>query len=426
MKILFVGHDINYVRFYYAVESALRFRTQLSTLHLYSRPSAWLYARLILKITVRTPSIGRLFGWWLSARDLNTDLIDLRFYPTSTNAVQKSKFERLYKGYVSLLQKTLSEIEFDLAVLPGEYRLFEQATIAALKSAKRMPQIIYFEAGPPGYVYLDQSGVNANASFAVTGVSQLIAHIETATTYPPIRQATLSSLVHKFLLSIDVVWLWLVKKSNGLLDLEEFWVAMRNRLQMSRVISQEATNESNALLTGPSIVYIGQVRNDINHTHFGVSDAEVEKNIYEILSDDPSIRLIWRDHPLELSDKLFERISSVFPNRVLRMNKMSLQQILTSVEGVVTVNSNGGLEALASGLPVRLLGRSYFSKLQGVCQDNLSFIKLRKEIRQSGPDEAIRRDAERFLRECFLPINYRGGDFRNAYLASELILSLKF
>jgi hypothetical protein len=31
--------------------------------------------------------------------------------------------------------------------------------------------ILYFEAGPPGYIYLSASGVNANADFTQNGVS---------------------------------------------------------------------------------------------------------------------------------------------------------------------------------------------------------------------------------------------------------------
>ena len=425
MNILFVGHDIAYVNFYIAIESALRQRIELSSLHLYSRPSAWLYSRLLLRLPSRSPSLIRLFGRWLTYNNTHNEFIDLRFYQASSGANQRYQFERIYKGYFSFIQKTLSGNDFDLAVLPGEYRLFEQATIAVLESLKRTPQIIYFEAGPPGYVYLDKCGVNANASFANTGVSDLLVNITSQITTPTIAHGTLYPLTRKGLLFLDIMWLWLTKITSGLLDLEEFWVAMKNRLRIHRFKRSKVKDQSDTLLMGSYIIFIGQVRNDINNTHFGIAEIELEQRLIEILSSDLSIKMIWRDHPLEFSEKLFQKLSDAFPDRVFRLDKVPLKTLLASVQGVVTVNSNAGLEALASGLPVRLLGRSYFSKLQGVCVDNFSFEIFRKKIKESGPDQAIRRDAERFLKECFLPIDYRGGDFRNAHLAAEVIISCK-
>lgn len=425
MNLLFVGHDIGYVNFYLAIESALRQRTELSSLHLYSRPSAWLYSRLVLRLPSCSPSLSRMLGRWSKNNISDDELIDLRFYPTSSDTNQRVKYEKIYSGYLSFIKNTLFGKDFDLVVLPGEYRLFEQATIAVLKTLKRTPQIIYFEAGPPGYVYFDKCGVNANASFAATGFSDLIVNIKSQNVKPAITGKKLFPLTRKGLLVLDVVWLWLVKITSGLLDLEEFWVAMHNRMRIRRCMPSRAKDESNTLLKGSCIIFIGQVRNDINNTHFGIAEEELERDLFGLLSSDLSTRMIWRDHPLEYSDKLFHKLSRVFPGRVFRLDNVPLQRLLSSVEGVVTVNSNAGLEALASGLPVRLLGRSYYSKLQGVCVDNLSFNNLREKIKKNGPDQDISRDAERYLRECFLSIDYRGGDFSNAHLAAEVILSCK-
>lgn len=426
MKILFVGHDIAYVHFYHAIESALRLHTELSALHIYSRPSAWFYSRFLLRLPSRSPSFNRLFGRWLSIQSFCNHSVDLRFYMKSEDAAQKIALERLYIGYFRFVKKITSGNEFDFAILPGEYRLFEQATIAALKSANRIPKIIYFEAGPPGYVYFDKQGVNANASFASVRVNQLVEDAKKLKIKEnSVGCIKISSLMRKAMLALDVIWLWLAKIITGLLDLEEFWDAVRNRVRSTLSLSKKAANESDNLLIGPSIVFVGQVRNDINHTHFGINDGALEKNLFELLSGDLSIKLIWRDHPFESSDELYNRMLATFPNRVLRIDNVSLQQILAIVEGVVTVNSNGGLEALAFGLPVRLLGRSYFSKLEGVCEENLLFKQYREKVRKFGPSESIRKDAERFLKTCFLPINYRGNDFHNANLAAEVILACK-
>ena len=424
MKVLFVGHDISYVNFYSEIEKALRKRTELSSLHLYFRPSAWIYARL-LRLPATSPCLKRLFVRLVADTEKNIDSLDLRFYPLSRDTIQKSKFNQLYYDYIRYIKNALSDSNYDLAVLPGEYRLFEQATIEAIKSLKRPPQVIYFEAGPPGYVYFDKSGVNANASFASTGFSKLIANIKFTEIPPSDTPLRLPRLVRKGLLALDTAWLGLAKNTSGLLDLEEFWAAMHNRLRMFSSMPSKATGGTNIPLTGRFIVFIGQVRNDVNHTHFGITDSDLEQRLVELLLSDPSLLLIWRDHPLESSDELFKRVSTVFPGRILRLNNVPLKQVMGYAEGVVTVNSNGGLEALKLGLPVRLLGRSYFANLKGVCCDNGRFEEYRQKIRINGPDKNIIADAERFLHDCFVPIDYRNGDFRNAYLAAELILVFK-
>ena len=170
------------------------------------------------------------------------------------------------------------------------------------------------------------------------------------------------------------------------------------------------------------VVYIGQVRNDINHTHFGVTAAELGRRLTALLESDPTVFLVWRDHPLERSDALFLQLSVAFPDRVSRSGASSLRDDLQNAQGVVTVNSNGGLEALAAGLPVLLLGRAYFENLAGVWRDDAAFHHQRVAAARSGPDSAISADAARFLRDCFLPIDYRGEDFRNAHLAAQALL----
>jgi capsule polysaccharide modification protein KpsS len=229
----------------------------------------------------------------------------------------------------------------------------------------------------------------------------------------------------KSLIALDLSWLLIVKLIRGLFDLEEYWLAAINRLRMfnRRFVFKKQTQPN--CRSGRFIIFIGQVRNDINHTHFGVNDAEIEMCLRNILSADQGLQLMWRDHPLELSDHTFNKLSKEFPSRVFRAKQISLQQAMKAAEGAVTVNSNGGLEALAVGLPVRLLGRSYFGTLNGVCRDNESFAILREKNRELGPNKLIQADAARFINDCFLPIDYRGGDFKNVHLAADLILLCK-
>ena len=225
MKVLFVGHDISYVDFYYSIEKELLQRIAFSSLHLYFRPSAWLYAKLHLGLPAVSPFLRRFFLGFFGAQKTTMGTLDLRFYPSSKDATQRRKLIQLYRDYSKFIQCSLSNTNFDVAVLPGEYRIFEQATIDVINSLKQPPKVIYFEAGPPGYVYFDTNGVNANASFAATGISKLIANIDISKITLSNDSVRRSHFARKSLIALDTVWLWLAKNTIGLLDLEELWVA---------------------------------------------------------------------------------------------------------------------------------------------------------------------------------------------------------
>jgi capsule polysaccharide modification protein KpsS len=424
MNILFIGHDLTYVQFYKALENALRQHTTVTAKHVYFRPSAFLYAKYGLRLRALSPCLIRLAGRWPAVDQDQNAGPDLRFYQPDATTEMSARFTSLYAAYLEFFRRRTNAGPFEVAILPGEFRLFEQAAIRVLKAAPRPPILVYFEAGPPGYIYFDLSGVNANASFAKTGRSQMLA--DTGIPYAAAAlcgEAKVPKALRIGLLAFDVAWLWLAKISRGLLDLEEYWVAMGNRLRrqcpsVGHKVAEQAIPEPSSRF----VVFLGQVRNDINHTHFGLTESELERCLTGLLASDPTLHLSWRDHPLEDSEELFHRICMAFPGRVARAAKGPLQHALGSSEGVITVNSNGGLEALVAGLPVRLLGRSYFAGLAGVCTDDESFRALRQRVRECGPDPGIRADAERFLQTCFLPINYRGEEFCNAAMAAQVIM----
>jgi capsule polysaccharide modification protein KpsS len=226
------------------------------------------------------------------------------------------------------------------------------------------------------------------------------------------------------LLGLDLAWLVRYKVTGSLLDLEEYWIGFRNRLkQFFMPIKITKKLQQDEFIH--SILFLGQVRSDVNHTHFGISDSELEKAILQILEDDKSIHIIWRDHPYERLDRLFLSLSTDYPGRILRSNQSPLKAELIKCEGVVTVNSNGGLEALSFGLPVLLLGSSYLSHLKGACKNIAFFKKYRHEIRIYGPNKFIAKGAKDFLRGCFLPIDFRLEDFSNAHLAARLLMMNK-
>lgn len=422
MNIIFIGHDISYVRFYAALESAMRERSHLNSLHVYFRPSAFLYAKFFLSLRAVSPFIRRFFYGSSFKLQSQRMPIDLKFYQ-SVNNFSNQQFELLFEMYFKFFKSLLSHSQVDVAILPGEYRLFEQAAIKALKDFDNPPKIIYFEAGPPGYIYFDTRGVNANASFVLTGKNNLITSASPDSFLFKRQIQKPSQVILKGLMAVDIFWLFLTKLLRGLNDLTEYWKALNNRISFAVERRSSKLVRLDNLSSIHYIIFISQVQNDINHTHFGISNLELEKYLRKLLTDNKTLRLLWRDHPLESSDLVLNNLMSTFSDRVFCDAKRSLTEVISLAEGVVTVNSNGGLESLAAGIPVRILGKSYFSSLKGVYSNDEDFIEHCKKIRSFGPDESLKDDCDRFLKECFIPIDYRNGNFENSYLAANLIFS---
>ena len=91
---------------------------------------------------------------------------------------------------------------------------------------------------------------------------------------------------------------------------------------------------------------------------------------------------------------------------------------------VLTVNSNGGLDALLVGLPVLLFGASYYQRLLGVTRSpkELSEMILSSDLSCSDISNA----AERFISDSFIPLDYRGQNFANTgALASSLLAHIR-
>jgi capsule polysaccharide modification protein KpsS len=425
MKILFVGHDITYARFYEAIQLSMVEEFEVSATHVYFRPSAWLYAKYIKKFKVFTTAILKKTTYHPNKRFQETSNLDLLFYGGVINVAQKNKFENLFMEYCNFFNQLLKKDDYDIVILPGEFRLFEQAVIAEIKLCAKPIKMLFMEAGPQGYIYFDEVGVNANASFATSGFNKLnmtLKNSQANINLKPVMLEPLTKKLRYLLLCADIFWIMFNKIIGDQIDLEEYWVALQNRTKKIFISPEKKIKKIEGDKLLHSVLFLGQVSKDVNHTHFGVSGNELADRIIRILQDDKTIKIIWRDHPYERLDDLFLRVTENYPGRVYRSKSPSLNDDFNKCEGVITVNSNGGLEALKCGLPVLLLGSAYYATLSGVCKDSDSFKKYRNSIRVKGHDKFISNSANKFLKECFLPIDYRSENFDNAHLAAKLIV----
>lgn len=436
MKILFVGHDISYVQFYKALSKELSHDKDIEPFHLYLRPSASIYAKLTPSINSSSFALSRFVAKKNEAFEKPSDLIDLKFYDSILTNSKSSKLIQLYNCYKNrfTFEMNLKFKVIDVAILPGEYRLFEQAIVNSLKSQSPETKILYFEAGPPGYIYLDPQGVNANTSITKTKFSNVLSEALNVSDssfknfyiYKP-----LPKIIKNSFLIIDLIWLLLARLRGGLWDLDEYNLAFFNRLKkIANKIFQKTHLELNKYQFKKDnnltyIMYAGQVSSDVNSTHFGLKEESILIKLSELLDSSDAIRIIWRDHPLEKKNHLFSKIEGKYKGRIFKLDELSLDESLSLVNGVVTVNSNTGIEALSKGLPLYLLGKAYYQLVYGVTDKKNNFLEWCNQHQEQGPDIKIIHAIQEFVKNTFFPIDYRGENYENIYLIRDYLLSLK-
>jgi capsular polysaccharide export protein len=433
MKVLFVGHDLSSLLFYDAIQKYMSPKNTKKFIHLYFRPSAYLYAKFILKRDVVHPPFFKAKNIEHVYTKNNKSRINLDFYGKNIAIQDKQLLLSKFYFYRKELIQKINYESIDIALVPGEFRIFEQAVIDSIKKTKKRIKLLYFEAGPPGYVYIDEKGVNANASFKKSKVNDLVSRnrinkknfhadfTETKTAYPIIFL--------KFILNIiDVIWLYIPIPNRNTSDLIEYKNAFLNRInsfteKIKKIFQPRILFLENHKYSY-TFAFLGQVENDVNHTHFGVNQTIFLKYIDQIMANSDAL-ILWRNHPLYNNNAIFLKVFNKYRGRIALDRSKDLKETFSRVKGVITVNSNGGLEALLYGLPVLLLGNSYYENLKGVERNVKDFLSCIVGSRYNASKEKIRQDAENFIRNSFFKINYRGLDFRNAYLISNLLCYAK-
>lgn len=415
INILFVGHDITYVDFYNLLSRNLD-PNSYNTKHIYLRPSALLYARF--KYSIRSPNFFLLR--FLKERCLHESIdndIDYRFYKSSIKN-NLEEYRTLFLKYYKKLDKELSDENFDFVIMPGEYRLLEQAIMKFLHSRGLARKIYFFEAGPPGYTYFDIQGVNANSSFREKKINKLtqgLPHNEL------LNQIAKPSKIIIFLKITDLFWLFMSKLMNCMLDGEEYWKAFTDRFKKS--FKNKPYEKKQISPDNRNILFLDQLKRDVNFTHFGISDQDLFKKLSEIMVNDQSINMIWKNHPLGDKSKVLQRLKQRFNNRIIIGDSYNLDALHLMYQGCITVNSNGGIESLLAGKPVLTLGTSYYDNLLGVSKDIESFMESlnanNSMIVKSYIDEA-----KNFLRDCFVKIDYRNNKFSTDKDIKELVRRL--
>ena len=417
-KYIFVGYDDSYLSLFSSIEKGiLRENPNAIIRHIYIRPGAYFSAK-IQGINALTPFFSRFFNT-IKERDERKDP-DLSFYLTS-KTVNLENLLSIYDKYIQWIKKSVFEnIDGTTVVMPGEYRLFEQALLNTI--GKKKIQVLYFEAGPPGYIYLSKTGVNANADFSKSGLSSLASAYKTHEAVPYFQSIKKSFLGKKMIIFskfVDLILYLFIGSFCRLGDHKEFLLSFykRSKLTLMQIIhkNMDKVQLSKVCDIGDYYLFIGQVKEDVNSTHFGMEAEEIVKYLLEIVKNS-DCKIVLRPHPLQGIDKEIKTLHTQFPLQFQYASGDSgLEENLINSNGVVTVNSNGGLEALLCGKPVLMLGRSYYESCYGVVKTVEELLKF-----DNSKDKVVK-SASKFIDDCFIPVDYRLGNMGGAQIIGKML-----
>lgn len=371
------------------------------------RISAWLYAKLIERkvYSLFGPSIG--FGLFPNRKNKEGSLftsLDLSFYRNSS----RLKCVNFYK-IIEKVHQIFENEEFDLLMLPGEYRLREQ--LMYLGRPALIPTI-FWEAGPPGKIYFSKYGTNANAmldmQYALKSIPSLMQEhdVSEAPALP-----TISDFRKRILKLFDLIFTSFSVYVLRSFEYEEFLPEIR--IFRQRKIGQE--NIQPDMFRG-CIVFYGQVEADVNNSHFGIEEKDFLKFLDNVEASYPHHLFILKPHPREFSNTFNKLIISRLGDRVV-VYTSSVSKISDMFDDVhhVTVNSNITLELLSEGRAVTLLGQSIYSSMLGIKR---SFDEVNPSCDQ------VMHGAQSFSKNNFINLDYRADKWKSFRGMAKLLIKL--
>lgn len=392
-----IGFYDDYARFYIELDKELN-KKDINVKHLYINLSGYLYSKL-----------RGVDSEWISFLNVSgkNEIVfgeDAFLYHSRINnkyfGINRLRFIAKAKKYYRSLFKYFSETLPDVVLLPGEYRLAE--FVAKLVCQKLGIKIMYFEQGPYGTTLIDCEGVNANASIRFK-YDQLNDHSIIRRQKEKYKRNPAYRVADMLLSSIF--------STNGFfIDLFE------NKSMLKSILSfRKLQGQSISIVYDKYVLLALQVPNDANFTHH----SPLYKSFYEMVRDVreslPShIHLIVREHPLFYGlyeSRLYKYISNC--SGVSLENNKKLNDQILGAEFVVVNNSTTGMDALALGSKVLVLGDSYYDNLSTVYKLKVkSQLKcIISEILIDNVDPAyIKSTISSFVENNFISGHYRDCD----------------
>lgn len=344
------------------------------------------------------PIVASLTFWRKSSAAIT---IDSQFY--SGLGITNRYVESAFCEYLRKLDKCLKGSN-DVVFLTGTSRLNEQA----IRYHFRLNRIIYWEAGINGSIYMSEKGVNADADFRnlLPGDKSRYSALFTENcSVDPQRKITDAPIAELFFKLIDGLYLVAARYILCNKEVDEI-LNFDFKILKNRSKSDDYDKSSDYFL------YIDQVEQDTNYTHFGCAAAEVIGYIDFLMADDDvpnNISLLRRAHPRQRLTRVSRQLKHHFSHRYFDDSGSNLAESIAKSKFVITVNSTAGVEALLLGKPVLVLGESYYDQLYGVLslEDSIQVASGRLTL----DADKIKDEVSAFLGNNFIPIDFRSGKF---------------
>lgn len=358
-----------------------------------ARFSSWLYARFSFLDCVAffRPFFQAGKGGLSKNSNVNNEkCYDLRFYENLNISrvdlhAMESFLDRHFKGLTS-----------KLLLMPGEFRLREQAII---RKYGKNNNVLYWEAGPPGSIYFSPYGTNANARLeSVYGQVSVGGMLEIAKTVISSPKVYSTFSWQKLFLIPEYFYLHLLI----FFDYYEFreFLPNKHKSEGGSVVQQDLPQKECSEKS--LVIFYGQVEEDINHSHFGISVSQLKSFLRNANLNSDKYQVILKPHPRQKENRTNTLLSEEIPSLKLYSSFTDSSKKYFNKVFHITINSNVALELLLQGENVTILGQSMYRGLVGV-SNSLVYSETCRET--------IRAAAESFLHEMFVPIDYRNDRF---------------
>jgi capsular polysaccharide export protein len=311
--------------------------------------------------------------WFYSTKEPNTFLYDftLEYWP-------------------QYLERYIIQNQIEAIFLFGDCRPIH-------KPAKKLCQeygvdLWVFEEGyyRPNYFTMEYFGVNANSSLYKKSIKPILSANKSADCSKSDEKLVHFSRSNTFLARHAIIY-WIInilqpykcsnydhhRQLNFLLAygwvknfISHFFYNIKEHSILKELIDHQLKFKKNYFL------FPLQVHDDAQmlfHCDFKSVEEVIELVLtsfykHHTLHKDSPTKLIIKHHPMDLGHKNYSRLIKTLSRNlgisqhVYYLRKLDLNQILPYCKGCITVNSTLGLKALDFGVPVKVLGRSFYDK----------------------------------------------------------------
>ncbi|HLQ12684.1 MAG TPA: capsular biosynthesis protein [Steroidobacteraceae bacterium] len=263
-------------------------------------------------------------------------------------------------------------------VLLGEQRRYHQEAIAAAQARGIRVTVTDFGYLRPDWITLERDGMSGNSRFPrrMDEVRRLAALAPKSDLAPRYSDSAVGMALGDLRYSFSTVLFWWLYPNYQRSDRRPhpilYFPAIGGRLLAARLTAHRARRQMAALLGGEAKYFVLplQLEHDfqiISYSPFASLLEPLQAVIRSFAAHStPGMRLVVKAHPWDPGLRRWPAIvrrlaaASGVGERVDYLDGGDLDEMLRAAEGMVTVNSSAGLQALKLGCPVKTLGQAIY------------------------------------------------------------------